>query len=428
MRHAHGIRAGFTLIELLVVMALMATLAALVMLVAPGVMDKDRARDAASQLQGALHNARMRDGMPRGIRLLIDSDSVPQVPVQSAANQPSQNIFLKSTSYQFIEVPPWLLFTNQDGAKATNPNIVPPFLQINLTLNPKASTQTVNGQTVTYQAGSIGTTAGVANRTCTIGGLTPAQLNQLNGMISAASSPVTVGLPTLNVWTQIVPNSFTQTSASTCTVNLTVYPDLQMGAATTWSTYTGFSGPAYFGIYQTPRPLLGESVVTMPLNTCVDLSDGVSSPSFGDLINQTASQGDVTYKSLAQSTLGYDILFSPGGQLLLPGGSGQVNLWVRDPTKGVVTPGLGNDPSSNNPYCSLCPSAASLGNIHKNQYAAFYDTATQTGPPSLYNEALTRGGEQLLVTIKARAGGTGVSPIFWGNSPYTYSISSASLP
>ena len=44
-------RAGFTLIEMMVVMALIAILAVMVMLIAPGVLDADRARDGATQLQ-----------------------------------------------------------------------------------------------------------------------------------------------------------------------------------------------------------------------------------------------------------------------------------------------------------------------------------------------------------------------------------------
>lgn len=389
-------REGFTLVELMVVMAVIVLLTAMVMLVAPNVLAKDRARDAATQIQGALQNARMRatrDLVPRGVRLIIDPTSV---------GSSSGSVFTTSSSYQYIEVPPWLVLTNQSG---TNIN---PFLQLLYTLSTGANPQ-------------------VINRTCTIGNLTTTQLSQLQTIVNSntTSLPPTLGLPTLNFWTSIIQGSLTVTSGKfpcSCTINLWIWPDSALGAQTNWvatlsstgdiiannnSTPLSPNGPAYFGIYQSPRPLLGEPVMNLPVNTTVDLSDGVSSPSFAMGLQGYSSNG----------IQGYDILFAPSGQMMLPPGYSQVFLWVRDPTKGIVTPGLPANPDRNGgAFCSMSTTASSLGPYGSAQYS----------------QALNQGGEQLLVTIKANSGGTGVSPVFWptapGQTPYNFALSAANAP
>jgi hypothetical protein len=84
--------------------------------------------------------------------------------------------------------------------------------------------------------------------------------------------------------------------------------------------------------------------------------------------------------------------------MMMPYGVGQVFLWVRDPTKGIATPGLPHNPDPNGgAFCSISPFATTLGGYTQAQY--------QT--------ALTEGGEQLLVTVKGISGGTGVNPVFW---------------
>jgi hypothetical protein len=131
--------------------------------------------------------------------------------------------------------------------------------------------------------------------------------------------------------------------------------------------------------------------------------------------------------------VGYDLLFSPSGQLMTPTGVSQVYLWVRDPTKGIPTPGLPANRPNNQPgppFCSLCPSAPTLGSYSYGKFANAYATGSTPGEP--YNTALTQGGEQLLVSIKANSGGTGVSPVFWPNAqnptPYYYAIGAANSP
>jgi hypothetical protein len=78
----------------------------------------------------------------------------------------------------------------------------------------------------------------------------------------------------------------------------------------------------------------------------------------------------------------------------------------------------------------LCPSAPTLGSYSYGKFANAYATGSTPGEP--YNTALTQGGEQLLVSIKANSGGTGVSPVFWPNAqnptPYYYAIGAANSP
>jgi prepilin-type N-terminal cleavage/methylation domain-containing protein len=397
MMHVTHKRAGFTLIEMMVVMALIALLTAMVMLIAPNILDKDRARDAASQLQGALQNARMRamrDGVPRGVRLIVD-------PTSTGAT------FTTASSYQYIEVPPWLLFTNASGATPTSGTA--PYLSLSDTLATAPVPITVNGTTTTYPIGSIASTT-TPFRTCTIGGLTTGQLSQLTTIVNGTSSSApTLGLPTINFWTQIVQGSLTQINATSCTIQLAVYPDAMLGAATVWSPPAGFTGPSYFGIYQSPRPLLGEPAIQMPVNTCVDLSNGVSQPSL-------AQYAQILGAASTSGLQGYDILFSPSGQMMTPAGVGQVYLWVRDPMKGNGT-AIPNPNPNGGSFYSMSPYNWSPTGLYTTpQFAAILPLA----------------GEQLLVSIRANSGGTGVSPVFWPTAtiptPYFYAASASNAP
>jgi len=289
-------RRGFTLIELLVVMALIAGLAAMAMIVAPGAMNKDRAATAVSQIQSALQISRaraIRDGLPRGVRFLWNG---------------SNNV----TEYQYIESPP-LFVPNPGGPIGVAPyNLpaptgTPPYVQFNYTP----------------------ATGAVTNRSCTITGLNAADQAQI-------FPGGTMYLPTLGTWHRFMPG--------TAYPNLVLdsYPDQQLGAETQWRTY-------HFGLNGGPRALLGEPTVQLPQATCVDLA--LSSPGGG-------------------GGQDYDILFAPSGLLVYTNstaGAGQVFLWVRDPAK----------PAN-----------------------------------------LQQGGEQLIVSIKAKSGGIGAAPVDWGPDPF----------
>jgi hypothetical protein len=180
----------------------------------------------------------------------------------------------------------------------------------------------------------------------------------------------------------------------------TDFPDAVLGAASTapppagtppvpsWVSY-------HFGIYGAPRPLLGEPLLQLPKNTCIDLTPFVSRP------------GAITVP------MDYDIVFAPSGQVLFRP-EGQINLWVRDYTKvGDMTP--------------LTPNSASA-------------PASLTAP---YTYDVTRqqfqlGGEQQIVVIKTRSGSLGVFPVLWPSmangtyagkqDPYYYATQGATAP
>ncbi|MBA4067564.1 MAG: hypothetical protein C0501_28415 [Isosphaera sp.] len=214
IRTAARPRRGFTLIEMLVVIGLIVFLAAIVMAIGPGVLEKDRAVAAVNQLEGALQIARskaVRDNLPRGIRLLPNGT--------------------QASEYQYIEAPP-VFVPNPVGPAA---NV---YVQFEYTTN-------AGGQ--------------VTSRTCTITGLTADQA----GQIVAGS---TLQLPTLGTGHQI---TATAGGPSPLTLTLATYPDAQLGAATRFRTY-------HFGLYAPPRPLLGEPNFLLPQRATVDLAGGRS--------------------------------------------------------------------------------------------------------------------------------------------------------
>jgi hypothetical protein len=395
----------------------------------------------------------MRDGIPRGVRLILDP------PPPSNGNQYPSTVwnnstvytFITASNYQYIEVPPWLIFTNQSGAN-TNNNQPTPYLRFQNTI---AQQTTIYTQQIPPNPKPINYTylpGAIIGRTCTIGGLTLAQLQQLSTIVNGPNgsvppptySPPTLGVPTLGFWTTITPGSLVinplpnpqpKPLTYSCNIQLAIYPDALMGAANIWQVNTpysnatnGASTAAYFGIYQSPRPLLGEPMMQMPLNTTIDLSDGLSQPSFN------AIGGFYNNNGVFTAGPGYDILFSPSGQMMTPYGFSQVFLWVRDPLKGDVPPaGLGlatqaqilNDylPTADpaNPLWSTCPYQW----LGANPISQLYVTPQ-------WQASLPRSGEQLLVTIKGNSGATGVSPIYWplvqNDTPYMYALKAANSP
>src|SRR5437016_4256976 len=87
-------RPAFTLIELIVVMSIMAVLAAMVVSVW-SLNGRNKAMSGASQIQNGLLVAKqraLRDQVPRGIRLVLDSAPPPGITAQAS-------------TFQFIEQP-----------------------------------------------------------------------------------------------------------------------------------------------------------------------------------------------------------------------------------------------------------------------------------------------------------------------------------
>jgi prepilin-type N-terminal cleavage/methylation domain-containing protein len=319
-------RRGFTLIELLVVTGLIALTAALAMIVAPGIMEKDRTTDAVNTLEGYLQISRsraQRDKLPRGVRLINAGT-------------------LRSTEVQYIESPP-VLVVNPDGNGGTA------FVEFNYT--------TAAPATGVIQPGTI------TDRQCRIRGLTAEQRDQILASVGTFKQPA-IWLPVLGTWHRMLNTpaaaQFADGSLWGITVTLDQYPDAALGGATHYRTY-------HFGIYNPPRPLLGESVMQLPRSTCVDLAPGLSFPA-------------------GSSNLDYDILFAPSGQLAFtasiagagPSGEGHVFLWVR------------------------------------NQTALQNFTITGASPNFTYLLSdFQDGGEMMIVAIKAKSGAIGAGPVNW---------------
>ncbi len=101
-------RSAFTLVELIVAMAIIATLAALAVLIFPRLQDSQRVIKGADQLQGTFFIARnmaIRDQLPRGVRLLpvVDTDGLVRVHSLQYIEQPAY--FLPPAGSQLYGVP-----------------------------------------------------------------------------------------------------------------------------------------------------------------------------------------------------------------------------------------------------------------------------------------------------------------------------------
>lgn len=280
-------RRAITLIEMLVVMALIAGLAAMAMVITPGVLERDRATAAVSQLEGACQITRaraQRDGLPRGVRLVLEPGKT------------------ESVAYQYIEYTP-IFVPNPGATLADSPYTSgqPPYVEFR------------------YTAGASGT-GSTSARVCRIVGLHQDHWNLLSPQLTAGNT--LLSLPLLGGWYTITgitganPRTVSGVTVVDVTVSLLSYPDDQLGATLRWQTY-------HFGVYGAPRVLLGEPTMQLPQKTCVDL----------DLSEPRGSAG-----------ADYDILFAPSGQLLGGSGSatrgaGHVFLWIRDPTRTKPTVG-----------------------------------------------------------------------------------------
>lgn len=291
-------RRAVTLIELLVVMGLIALLAAMVVVITPGALGRDRVVAASQQLEGAMQLSRaraLRDGLPRGVRLIWNG--IPQV-----------------TEYQYVESPP--VFVPNPGATLADA----PYSQTGLP-NPAPYVEfvySVNPQ------GHVAPAPAPPARQCRLVGIHETHLALITAQVAPAQPGATLflSLPLLGGWYTItgVTNQQARGTAPNQVYDLTVtlqsYPDAQLGATTRWRTY-------HFGIYGQPRVLLGEPTLQLPQKTCVDL--GLSSP---------------------PGNSDYDIMFAPSGQLVSTRstlGDGHVFLWLRDPDRPAPAPN--NEPS-----------------------------------------------------------------------------------
>ncbi|HEX4613852.1 MAG TPA: type II secretion system protein [Urbifossiella sp.] len=174
------------------------------------------------------------------------------------------------------------------------------------------------------------------------------------------------------------------TPANSWVLSLSNFPVTLIGAGTKQRVYR-------FAVEPRSRPLLGEPNIPLPRNVCVDLV--ASSPAVQPI---TLPNGQVVFTD-------FEIMFAPNGQVIDPVSSGQIFLWVRDFTK------FNGNPAAN--------------------IAGVFNLA-----------AFQQGGEQQLVSIKAKTGALGVFPVLWpqpdgtylagppAQSPYFFAQNAASSP
>jgi prepilin-type N-terminal cleavage/methylation domain-containing protein len=353
MTRARVRRTGFTLIELMVVIGIVVFLAGITMLVVPTILEKDRSVDAVTSIEGWLQNARLRalrDGQPRGVRFIV--------------NIPPPNPPHLCTEAVYIEIPPVIVLGDGPGRyPVQSPRVV-------LTYDVTSSQNPTNA---------------VTNRRCELQNLPPAQTSQVQPG-TTLHLPVVAPNQVFLINRIIGQGNGIAPGTVNMEVELAEYPDAQMGAGTSLTTY-------HFGISALPRPLLGEPVLQLPVNTCIDLTPNVSQPGW-----------------VGVAGIDYDVLFAPSGQTLRvatgqsTGAAGQIFLWVRDFTKvPTVEP-------------------VALG----------WTSFPSGSPPATYMDALRRGGEQMIVVVKSKSGGIGAAPVYWPdgtiNDPYFNARRAASGP
>ena len=289
-------RSAFTLVELLVAMSIIAALSAIAILAYPAVTNQDKVRSGVELTTSSLKLAQAmaaRDGRPRGVRLLVTAN----------AAKPRPELV---TELQLIELPP-VFVPNRTPLATANSLTTDQRVVFTYTIAPAGSTSPPQGT--------------ITSRDCRILNLTADEAVQI-------VAGTTLILPTLGSWHKIIAVGTPQPAASAgrfdLTVTLEVYPDAQLGAAigdpnpNTPQTGAVMAGTFYhFGVYGTARPLLGEKLIPLPTNICIDL--GISLP---------------------PSNASVDILFAPNGQMIrgVNNASGQLFLWVRDYNKVATIP------------------------------------------------------------------------------------------
>lgn len=359
-------RRGVTLIELLVVMSILLGLLALALMLIPNINNQNATVKGAGEVQAMMRAAQSMAAnarMPRGVRFIVST---------------KLNGYI-STEMQFLEIPPIIVSDPKAlSAPPGAPTAGDPF-------GASSGVVTVYGPRVelVYALGGP-PTAPVQNtiisRRCFIRGMTQEQAEQV-------TTGATLILPTLGSWSRVfrvvgwippspplastspAPGPYLYTSprsgltSSDLEVELEVYPDAQLGVATSYRTY-------HFGLYGMPVPLLAEGTVPLPENIGVDLQ--------------------ISYPPLppvgARRTPDYDVMFSPDGPMISTyntAANANAYLWVRDVSK-VTNPG----------------NAAADKSMYPPDFNGNYPA---------YVDAYRRGGEQLLVGVRA-GGFVGTAP------------------
>lgn len=290
-------RPGFTLVELLVAITVVVALASIALVVVPDAVTRDRTTDGAGTVRQTLMIAKaraMRDGVPRGVRLVVGADGSNVAKLNAGATGQ-----LWVTEMQFIEQPTPLVpkpderieveFGLDNAGALASPPAPPPQTAGVFYMN-------MSADIAAYLTAEF---AAAPPR--------PVQLRMYRGD----------ELLTLTVTgAALVPAGDPRQGAAN--FRLTVdWANSSLDAlvrAAGSGTLIGVSG---FWINRPAQVLLGEPAVPLPKNVCIDLAS--SQPDW------SPANGD------------YDILFTPSGEVLPFGAGaaagGQINLWVRDYTK-----------------------------------------------------------------------------------------------
>jgi prepilin-type N-terminal cleavage/methylation domain-containing protein len=266
----HG---GFTLVELIVAMAIIAVLSGLAYFVAPGLIKTQSASRGAEKVQSTLFIAKqqaLRDRVPYGVRFLRDP----------ATNNFNAMVYLNQP-LDFIDG------QVQIGAA---------------TVNGSSQQVVVRFQGVALDGGLADASLWPVRPGDTF--LTPRDSPGTPFQIVAVSSQAGVTVPAGS----LPPNS----------ILIAVPP----GVLPPPSTGGAFLG-SYYRIMRSPRPALGEEIQQLPEDVIIEAPVAFGGGSFIDPDPATAT---------TDTPAGfYDVLFSPTGRVIGPGGRrGKVVLWVRD--------------------------------------------------------------------------------------------------
>ncbi len=351
-------RGGFGLIELLVVIAIITLLATLGLMVAPNIQDKDKVRNAATQVVVQCQDAQGRAAKkksPVGVRFIV---------APGGSEKPGKTDVRWVTDLQLVELPDPLI----PNLKPLSPN---PSQATYAFTNPDAEPRVrfiydladgVNRHRYAPAGSPVPPAGTIEYRRCIIENLTATQAAQVE-------AGCTIVMPVFGTWHKIVavPTQTTEpppVKANPVTnafglrdleVQLEVFPDAAMGAGRDIRIY-------HFAIHLLPVPLVGVNLIPLPNDICVDLN--------------------LSFGPLPATTTSFDVLFGPEGKLV-NAPTGQLFMYLRNYTKPTI-----------------------------------YSAVTATGPtwlpagtgPNQLGTAFRLGGEQHIVSIR-NTGAIGHAPV-----------------
>ncbi|MFO0846972.1 MAG: hypothetical protein U0871_00225 [Gemmataceae bacterium] len=429
-------RPAFTLVEMLVVMGIIIALAGVAVAVAEsGAFGSQKVISAADRASGWLLIAKqraVRDQTANGVRFFRH----PQ-----AAADPNTYAY-RFTEAQYIEQPnPWAPNPAQE-ANPTGPRIVFSYQWTTSTTPPQFVVKEVYLVSFDPQNPAVNTAraADLAEFDSRVSAGDYLRLPDLGAnirVIDTGSPPgpqpgptaqlflnvpnPTVGQPPVDV--QVPPTNFRRLIVDLQQLQQTLDLSAANSPFTSGNPQRATMTTYKFAFQAQPRPLMGEPILQLTGNTCIDFRDQtervvlggqpVTNPYYlptnlnnppntdprltsNPQISTTTTFGvDVNTPTSSPAPPGsweyFDILFTPTGQVQNPQG-GLICLWIRDPDK--------------------------LGPANNLQPHPRFQPPTPTDSPAAFDQA----GEQVLVTVYTRSGYIAVHPVTrpgTGPDPYT---------